>query len=70
MAHQFNSASFAIFLAFAQRKIASTIQYGYRKCVTHARVFFHTLAHGNSKIEIIQRDRGRRQAEKCKNGKK
>ena len=33
---------------------ASSIQYGYRKCGTHARVFHRTLAHGNSKIEIRQ----------------
>ena len=38
---------------------ASTIQYGYRKWVTHARVFSQTLAHGNSKNEIRQRKRGR-----------
>ena len=30
----------------------STIQYGYRKCGTHARVFSQTLAHGNSNNEI------------------
>ena len=29
------------------RKNASTIQYGYRECGTHARVFTQTLAHGN-----------------------
>ena len=28
-------------------KRASSIQYGYRKCGTHARVFSRTLAHGN-----------------------
>ena len=38
---------------------ASTIQYGYRKWGTHARVFSQTLAHGNSKNEIRQRKRGR-----------
>ena len=32
----------------------SSIQYGYRKSGTHARVFSRTLAHGNSKIEIRQ----------------
>ena len=31
-----------------------TIQYGYRKLGTHARVFSQTLAHGNSKNEIRQ----------------
>ena len=38
---------------------ASTIQYGYRKLGTYARVFAKTLAHGNSKNEIRQRKRGR-----------
>ena len=33
---------------------ASSIQYGYRKCGTYARVSSQTLAHGNSKIEIRQ----------------
>ena len=32
----------------------STIQYGYRKRGTHARVFSQTLAHGNRKNEIRQ----------------
>ena len=41
-------------------KKASTIQYGYRKWGTHARVFPQTLAHGNRKNEIIQRNRRRR----------
>ena len=34
------------------REKQSTIQHGYRKCGTRARVFSQTLAHGNSKIEI------------------
>ena len=34
---------------------ASTSQYGYRKCGTHARVFSHTLAPENSRNEIRQR---------------
>ena len=34
------------------RETASTIQYGYRKCRTHARVFSWTLVHGDSKNEI------------------
>ena len=38
------------------RKTKSTIQCGYRKCGTHARVVSRTLAHGNSKNEIKQRD--------------
>ena len=33
---------------------ASSIQYGYRKYGTHARVFCRTLAHGNGKIELRQ----------------
>ena len=35
-------------------KRASSIQYGYRKWGTHARVFSQSPAHGNSKIEIRQ----------------
>ena len=31
---------------------ASSIQYSYRKCGTHARLFSRTHEHGNSKIEI------------------
>ena len=34
-------------------KKASTIQYGYTKYETHARVFFKTLPHGNSKNEKL-----------------
>ena len=34
------------------RKKESTIQYGYRKYGTHARVFSQTLSHGNSKVVI------------------
>ena len=33
-------------------KDTSTIQYGYRKSETNARVFSEALAHGNSKNEI------------------
>ena len=33
-----------------------TIQYGYRKCGTHARVLSQTLLHGNNKNEIRQRN--------------
>ena len=36
---------------------ATTIQYGYRKDAAHARLFFQTLAHGNNKNEITQRNR-------------
>ena len=45
------------------------IQYGYRKWLTHARVFSQTLAHWNSKNEIRQRNRGSRQAEKSESEK-
>ena len=38
-------------------KRASIIQYGNRKCRTHARVFSTALAHGNSKNEIRQRQK-------------
>ena len=31
------------------REIASTIQYGYRKCGTHARVYSQTFGNGNSR---------------------
>ena len=31
---------------------ASSIQYGYRKCEAHARVFSQSFAHGNSKNKI------------------
>ena len=41
-------------------KTANTIQYGYLKLGTHARVFSQTLAHGNRKIEIRHRNRGRK----------
>ena len=37
----------------------SSIQYGYRKCGTRARVFSQTFAHGNSKNKIRQRHRGK-----------
>ena len=40
-----------------QNKKTSTIQYGNRKCETHARVFSQALLNGNSKIEIRQRNK-------------
>ena len=43
---------FQLFIAFTERKKEGTIQYGYRKWGTHARVFSQTLTHGNSKNEI------------------
>ena len=46
----------ALVIALSEKK-ASTIQYGYRKCVTHARVFSQALVHGNSKNEIRQRNK-------------
>ena len=38
----------------------NTIQHGHKKCGTHARVSFQTLAGGNRKIETRQRYRIRR----------
>ena len=40
---------------------ASTIQYGYMKCGTHARVFSQTLAHWNSKNEVRQKKKVRKE---------
>ena len=40
---------------FRLARKAITIQYGYRKCGTHARVFSQTLEHGDSKNDIRQR---------------
>ena len=48
----------------------STIQYGYRKRGTHARVFSQTLTHGNNKNEIRQWDRRRRTEERREYRKK
>ena len=42
----------------------------YRKWRTRARVFSQTLAHGNSKNEIKQRNRRRREEEWREYGKK
>ena len=44
---------------FHLAKEEGTIQYGYRKWGTHARMFSQTLAHGNSKNQIRQRNRRR-----------
>ena len=38
----------------------STIQYGNRKCGTHARVFSQTLAHGNNKNEDKETEEGKK----------
>ena len=56
-------------LVVALSKKASTIKYGYRKCGTHAQVLPQTLAHGNSKNEIRQRNR-RWKEERGEYGKK
>ena len=53
-----------------REKKEGTIQYGNRTWGTHARVFSQTLAHGNSKNEIRQRDRRRRLEERREYGKK
>ena len=56
------------------KKKASTIQFGYRKCGTHARVFCQTLAHGNSRMkedkETEEDMQKRVKLEKSKIGKK
>ena len=41
---------------FRLAKAEGTIQYGYRTWGTHERVFSQTLAHGNSKNEISQKE--------------
>ena len=66
--HQLNSIRFVCSLVLDSRHIttkeywcpkrASSIQYGYRKWGTHARVFSQTPTHGNGKIEIRQWNRG------------
>ena len=57
-----------IFTVIAKRReLTSSIQYGYIKCGTHAWGFSPTFAHGNSKFEIRQRNRGSVQAEKNEN---
>ena len=48
------SAGHVYILLHQREKRGSTIQYGYRKQGTHARVFSQTLTHGNSKNEIIR----------------
>ena len=51
----YNSVRWACLYSLApKRERGSTIQYGYRKRGTHARVFSQTLTHGNSKNEIRQ----------------
>ena len=53
------SAGHVYILLHQREKRGSTIQYGYRKWGTHARVFSQTLALGNSENEIRQRNRRR-----------
>ena len=48
------SAGHVYILLHQREKRGSTIQYGYRKRGTHARVFSKTLTHGNSKNDIRQ----------------
>ena len=45
---------------FALQKKASTIQYGFWKCGTHAQVFSQTLTPVNSKKEIRQKKHTRK----------
>ena len=47
-----NHPPFPVWLPVALSEKTSTLQYGYRKCGTHAQVFFQTLEDGNSKNEI------------------
>ena len=54
--------------ALSEKK-KSTIQHGYRKCGTHARVPSQTLTHGNSKTEIGKETR-KRYEERREYGKK
>ena len=53
----YNSVRGACLVLHQREKKIRTIQYGYRKWGTRARVFSQTLAHEYSKIEIRQRDR-------------
>ena len=46
--------------SISARREQVPLKYGYRKWGTHARVFSQTPAHGNSKIEIRQSNRGRK----------
>ena len=63
------SAGHVYILLHQREKWGSTIQYGYRKRGTHARVFSQTLTHGNSKNEIRQWDRWRHTEEMREYGK-
>ena len=50
----YNSVRWACLYSLAPKREMRkyTMQYGYRKRGTHARVFSQTLTHGNSKNEI------------------
>ena len=48
---------------FKQSEKAITIQVGYGKCGPHAQAFSQTFVHENSKTEMRQRNRWRRQEE-------
>ena len=63
------SAGHVYILLHQRGKWGSTIQYGYRKQRTNARVFSQTLTHGNSNNEIRQWDRRRRTEERREHGK-
>ena len=54
--------------SFTVGKKETTIQNGYRKWGTHARVFCQTLEHGNSKNEMKQTKKVRREAWKKSSG--
>ena len=58
------------FSTFLLKKKEVPISMAIGKCETCAPVFSRTLAHGNSKYEIIQKNRERMQAEKSEYGKK
>ena len=44
---------------FRLAKKEGTIQFGYRKCLTYARVFSQTLAYGNSKNDLRKEEKKR-----------
>ena len=56
-------------IVLRREKKAQIIQDGDRKCGTHARVSSQTLAHGNSKNEIVK-EKWSRQEKNHKHGKK
>ena len=57
--------SFEFFVAFTARKWEILFSMAiYRKCETRARVFSQTLAHGNTKNEIRQTNKGSGEEEK------